>query len=136
MEYEGQWLAWWAALQPDWRDVTDWPFPQEFPTGGSWDKILIGGKDGIFIVMMTLSWWSIEQAKDEDESSQLDLAIEDVSWVLSNLNSVLSTGDSGPSLLPPSASRSPRDRKGKGKLQPRVPTRVGLPNKRRRLNKS
>ena len=100
-----------------------WPFPQSVPTDGLWDDILIGGKDGLFVVVLTLAWWSVELEKTEDVSSQLDAAILDVSWVLSNL--VLALSIKWP--RSPSSVRSPSRLQG---------ARVGPPPKRLCLSKS
>ena len=68
-----------------------WPFPQALSTSSSWDDILIGGKDGFFIVIMTLAWWSIERIKGNSGPTELKNMILDVTWVLSNFASVLVT---------------------------------------------
>ena len=121
-KYEESWIAWWAELQPDWRNTDDWPFPQGTSTDDSWDALLVGGKDSLFVVMMTLAWWSIEYKKVGVQLSQLDEAISDVSWVLFNLISVLSTEGSGAS-PPPILAKSL-------KLRSEVSRKVGPPNKR------
>jgi len=98
--YQAHWIAWWTALQPKWRDVGSWPFPQDPSTDDPWDELLIGGKDGLFVVVMALAWWCIKHAA-EDEPSQLKAAILDVSWVLSNLISALTTKDYPPNPTSP-----------------------------------
>jgi len=72
---------------------------------------------------MTLSWWSIERAKGESEESELEEALVDVSWVLSNLVSVLSAGDTEPTSTPTGESQCRSQRSVK----------VGPPKKRSRV---
>jgi hypothetical protein len=122
--YQEFWIAWWTALQPKWRHVEIWPFPQASSTSSSWDDILIGGKDGFFIVIMALAWWSIERTKGNGGPTELENAISDVTWVLSNLASVL-VARCSPSRLPPPSDR-PSTRSHK----------IGPPNKRPRLARS
>lgn len=122
-EYGVLWIGWWTRLQPTWRNTVDWPFPQTASPGDLWDDLLIGGKDGIFIVIMTLAWWSIEHKKSGEESSTLDEAIEDVSWVLSHLVFALSA-ENPPSVTP-----------GSSRYRRQVP-KIGPPNKRSRLSRS
>jgi len=121
------WISWWTALQPEWRIAYDWPFPQHVSVDDSWDNLLIGGKDGLFIVIMSLGWWCIEDAKSEGDgrASQLKAAISDVSWVLSHLVSAFSADELTfyPSSSP-TRSSSP---------VPQVTKKVGRPNKRSRL---
>ena len=73
---------------------------------------------------MTLAWWSIEHAKVGVELSQLNAAIADVSWVLVNLISVLSTKNSGARPLPVSAETR--------KYHSQISRKVGPPRKRLR----
>ena len=116
--YEKLWIGWWSSLQPDWREG-GWPLLRG-SVDGPWDELLVGGKDGLFVVMMTLSWWIMERAKDESGDSELEKAIADVLWVLFNLVSTLLVGDSEQ----PSPSSSAQ------------PLKVGPPRKRARLDKS
>lgn len=125
-EYQRLWIAWWTALQPEWRVAGSWPFPQSSSADDPWEDLLIGGKDGLFVVVMTLAWWSIKFADADGDPSHLEAAISDVSWVLSNLISVLTTEDSAPSPVEP----LPSERRFQT-----IP-KVGRPNKRHRLPQS
>jgi len=141
------------ALQPAWRVSTSgWPLSQASSTLSSWDEIIVGGKDGLFIVIMTLSWWIAERDGCEDESEGDDLlleeAMQDVHWVLSNLVSVLAAGDhelltsshpigrrSSPSTRDQSPSPSSNfcsDLPRRPKRQSEYPVKTGPPKKRRR----
>lgn len=136
--YKESWATWWMSLQPDWRSG-GWPLHCSLSPVGLWNKILVGGKDGLFVVVMSLSWWIIKNAEDKREDSKLEEATADVSWVLSNLVSVLSAGDDEqPSLSspPPLPTASPvlvSASPGGSQLQSQHATKVGSPNKRSRL---
>ena len=125
-----------------------WPLSQGSSTLGSWDEIIVGGKDGLFVVVVSLSWWILKRAEGEDEdedgNSQLGEAVQDVRWVLENLASVLAAEDHGlqtpsgrcsPSSAEngcPSPSCSGSESPTKSKRRRDHPTKTGPPNKRRR----
>lgn len=79
-----------------------WPVLRSKSKVGTWNDLLIGGKDGIFVVVMTLSWWI---HKKKDKGSKLTEAMTDVSWVLSQLVSTLSTKTPEPHPSTPSRGR-------------------------------
>ena len=69
-----------------------------------WGKLSVGGKDGLFLVVMTLVWWI--RARDPAAADcRLDDTIHDVSWVMRHLITSLSvdvtTRDSSPPATPP-----------------------------------
>jgi len=134
--YEKFWICWWSSLQPDWRCIGDWPLACD--AGGTWDKLLIGGKDGLFIVVMTLAWWITEYTNSGGEDSELEEAIKDVSWVLSNLVSVLSTRDANrPSStlpLPPHLTSPSVPASGGSKYRSQQVAKIGPPRKRLHFN--
>jgi len=92
-------VAWWSATQPRWRDTSEWSFVQEDAGEGDWGDLADRGKDGIFLAVVSLRWWVL--ARDAHEDSKVDEAIEDVTWVIRNLVSLLSisatTGSAHPS---------------------------------------
>ena len=122
--FEEQWVAWWSAAQPGWRETESWPFEQVDATGRNWGKLPDGGKDGLFLVVVSLGWWI--HACDPSEDSALDDAIMDVTWVLDSLIHFLSidiiTGSESPPSTPP---HTPQKR-------PSQPIKVGPPRKRAR----
>lgn len=81
-------MAWWSAAQPKWRDTSDWPFAQEGADGRDWGSLADGGKDGLFLALVSLGWWVL--ARDPSKDSKVEKAIEDVTWVISELVSSLS----------------------------------------------
>ena len=74
--FEDLWVQWWATAQPEWRDTKNWPFSQ-YEISGDWGtKLSGGGKDGIFLVVMSIRWWA--HAQDRAMDSKLNAAIGDV----------------------------------------------------------
>jgi len=81
-------VAWWSATQPTWRDTSDWPLVQGDTNGRDWGSLTDGGKDGLFLALVSLGWWIL--ARGTCEGSKVDEAIRDVTWVIGELNSHLS----------------------------------------------
>jgi len=121
--YGKQWVEWWKKVQPDWRDVEDWP-DQPFDVGEKdWGSLPNGGKDGLFVAMVSLGWWILAQDPASSLSKFLIDAIEDVTWVVNQLITSLSATLDSP---PPSPPRL-------GQSAPTRAVRVGPPAKRQRL---
>lgn len=59
-----------------------WPFAQE-EDAGDWGDLPNGGKDGLFLVVLSLGWWI--DVRDPSEESKVDDTVEDVTWVIDNL---------------------------------------------------
>ena len=143
-KYRELWVCWWTSLQPPWRCMTDWPLPRSSSTDGPWNDLLVGGKDGLFVVVMTLSWWINESAnKGVGCSLQLKEAVADVSWVLSKFISALSTGDLELQPPPPSRRHLPPTQESTSPSLPMTPQhcsqptmKVGPPKKRNRRDRS
>ena len=104
-DFEDKWIQWWTKIQPEWRDTENWPFPQDDATEEDWGHLLEGGKDGLFIVVVSLGWWI--HARVLLEKSKVADAIIDVSWVITNIVSRLST-DVTTSNSPPAPSPTPQ----------------------------
>ena len=60
---------------------------------GDWGKIPNGGKDGLYLVMVSLGWWI--NAHDPLKESMLDDAIADVTFVVDSLVSFLAREANG-----------------------------------------
>lgn len=86
--FEDEWLAWWSATQPAWRESSNWPFKRGDAVGCDWGDLPEGGKDGLFLIVISLGWWLL--ARNPSEDSEVDEAIKDVTWVIDNLVSLLS----------------------------------------------
>ena len=90
--FEAEWVKWWSAAQPSWRDTGSWPF-KRVGAAGDWGKIPNGGKDGLYLVMVSLGWWI--NAHDPSKESMLDDAIADVTFVVDSLVSFLAREANG-----------------------------------------
>jgi hypothetical protein len=105
--YEETWVQWWKAGQPRWRDTNNWPFERGDATGEDWGHLLDGGKDGLFLIVVSLACWVY--AGSSSEQSKLDEAIVDVTWVLDGLITRLSA-DATTSDTPPATSSTTQRR--------------------------
>ncbi|KAI0713991.1 hypothetical protein C8Q76DRAFT_601935, partial [Earliella scabrosa] len=85
------WRKWWSRLQPAERrsDESVWPLLRNPPAdAASWSDVRRGGCNGLFMVLMTLSWWL--RALDEGgDTAELRSAVEDVTWVCTTIAPVL-----------------------------------------------
>jgi len=66
--------------------------------------LLDGGKDGLFLIVVSLGWWISTQGLSEE--SKTTEAVRDVTWVIENLVSCLSTDAAAPD-SPISCSATP-----------------------------
>ncbi|KAL0566190.1 SERTA domain-containing protein 3 [Marasmius crinis-equi] len=91
------WWKWWKLLQPDWRGFNDAGrlyLPEEYPEGGSWDTLRVGGSNGLTSVLAGLVYAAVQlsrlsssgtgREKGEAKKARLDCAaaVEDVNYVL------------------------------------------------------
>ena len=102
--FEDKWIQWWSAAQPEWRCTGGWPFAKEDAAGRDWGRLLDGGKDCLYLVVVSLGWWIL--AHNHSEGSRVNDAIMDVSWVLNNLVSCLAA-DATTSNSPPNPPHPP-----------------------------
>lgn len=75
------WRRWWEGLQPSWRPQDLWPPSRDVPTDEDWCSLHRGGNNGIFLVIMCLSWWAA-RATSEKDRAPFEAAKQDVTWVL------------------------------------------------------
>ena len=80
--YDEQWWLWWHALQPEWRTVETVRFRRS-PTG-NFDTLVRPGKNGMFLVLLSLCWWADALDTPTDDVSWCG-AMNDVLWVLFQL---------------------------------------------------
>ena len=140
LAFEDLWVQWWSAAQPIWRDTNSWPFSQDETVMDDWGMLSLGGKDGLFVVMMTLGWWI--HARDPAVDSKVGDAISDVSWVVKHIISSLAadaTTHSPPS-NPPATSSQRRRSPSLGppaassqQSQGAASLKIGPPRKRARM---
>jgi hypothetical protein len=132
--FETEWVKWWSAAQPPWRDTRSWPF-ERVSTAGDWGKLPNGGKDGLYLVMISLGWWI--NARDPSNDSMLNDAIADVTSVIDNLVSFLAReitaadgGESEPEPEPSPSIPSPTPSRKR-----RQSIKIGPPPKRNRARR-
>jgi hypothetical protein len=78
-EFAVEWKQWWDVLQPSWRVGRSEP-----PANADWKVLQRGGSNGIFIVLMCLSWWG-NAVTSPEHREVFDAAVEDVVWVLQHV---------------------------------------------------
>jgi hypothetical protein len=90
-EFAVQWRKWWTAMQPEWR-LTDhiWPLLREAPAMADWSGLLCGGANGLFLIILTLSWWA-QAAQNDPSQEDFFSAVDDVLWVMTQASMGLRT---------------------------------------------
>jgi hypothetical protein len=87
--FAGEFTNWWRVLQPEWRvhegslDLsTDDP-----PDDETWEELAKPGKNGLFLLMLALWWWSsaVDQSDVQSEKDVWIHAAQDVDWVLTQI---------------------------------------------------
>ena len=76
-------IEWWLTIQPTTRKA--WP-PTYGPLANdfSFDFFSRGGPNGVFLVVLCLSWWANALTPNVDHTS-FKLVVHDVRWVLEQL---------------------------------------------------
>ena len=92
-EYGDRWNAWWWSMQLSWQDPES-PFniPSE-ASAGSWSHLLCGGPDGLLLVILALAWWM--KCNTGTNSSPIEEAVKDITWVLAQLRLALDVSYKG-----------------------------------------
>jgi hypothetical protein len=80
-EFATVWWTWWESLQPSWRTQDSWPLSHHVPLDEDWSGLHRGGINGLFIVLMCLSWW-VSKDLSPKELEVFQEAKSDVAWVL------------------------------------------------------
>lgn len=120
--FKNKWIQWWAAVQLKWQETDVWPFLKD-GAGQDWDCLLDGGKDELFLVVVSLGWWI--NVRDPCLELKVGDAIADVTWVVDNLVSILSANATSPgSPACSSATASPRPQRKRARS-----TKTGPPAK-------
>jgi hypothetical protein len=79
-KYAAAWWTWWIAQQPKWREARK--LLRDTRKGETWSQLRRGGNNGIFMLIVSLSWWL---GAIGEPSNDVLKAIGDVSWVLDQL---------------------------------------------------
>lgn len=104
--YHTCWLQWWTVCQPAWRKANGWPFLKEGDTGVGWGKLASRGQNGMFVVIMSTTWWAFS-IKSPEERHAFEEAVDDVRWVLEELLKLHSTSNTPDPLPPPGPPNAP-----------------------------
>lgn len=130
--YYKQWIAWWTACQPSWQQNHGWPLPRDQCNGIKWGKLAARGQNGLFVVIMSTTWWAAS-LKSADDRRLFDEAVDDIRWVIEQILKPLSESNTtNPIQNPPSpGDQTPAQptatwmARGEGKRKPK-PSRALL----------
>ena len=113
--YAESWKAWWIKCQPPARTEEPWPFTHESRSEVKWGKLLNGGKHGVFLFVMALSWWatSLDPTASSPELAQ---ATSDLDWVICQLTATFIVPPTS-LLVPPTTSEADDTSRGKRKVK-------------------
>lgn len=77
-------MEWWRQMQPSWRtNEGSVALDRKTPRGETWQALRKGGMAGIYVVVMSLSWWIKAQQVQHDDS--VWMAVDDLSWVIQRM---------------------------------------------------
>lgn len=74
---------WWQCLQPEWRGSS---MSRDPPANHSWVQYKVGGPNGLFLVVMCLSWWVQRLTEDRADFTAV---VDDFTWVLTQFDKVI-----------------------------------------------
>jgi hypothetical protein len=83
-KFGSSFMAWWIALQPEWRVTEDGSFKYEAPKDEDWSGLHKGGTAGLYTVVVALSWW-VRSLTSENDSFRAWRAVRDVQWVIDQI---------------------------------------------------
>jgi hypothetical protein len=87
VEYGNRFIAWWKNLQPSWRkdsSAASFRLFRDVPTGETWQELRKGGKTGILLIVMGLSWWVKAQHTEHD--ANVWSVVDDLRWVIQQMD--------------------------------------------------
>ena len=80
-------MGWWNNLQPPWRKNNSdacFPLSCDIPNGETWQPLRKGGTAGIYVVVVSLSWWVKAQSVERDVNAWS--VVDDLLWVIEQMN--------------------------------------------------
>jgi hypothetical protein len=83
-EFAAVWQSWWQSLQPSWHIQDGLLLSNAVPADEEWSSLCRGGSNGLFIVLMCLSWW-MSKPMSSEELVTFQVAKADVLWVLQQM---------------------------------------------------
>jgi hypothetical protein len=83
------WRLWWFSLQPEPRKAglensVAWPLQRVVNDGEKWPEVRKGSRNGIFGVVLALSWW-LKAVQTDSEREIFKEVLADVKWVFSHI---------------------------------------------------
>jgi len=130
--YSKEWTSWWTLCQPAWRQSEGWPLPREEQGAAKWGiKAGARGHNGIFLVIMSTTWWA-SSIKSAEDWAKFDEAMEDIQWVVDRMAAASQEAlPVPPPPVPPTPSQEPMPAQGApwmaregGKRQPKPSRRM------------
>jgi hypothetical protein len=89
-EFGSSFMAWWIAIQPDWRVQDDGSFNYEVPEDEEWSLLCKTGKAGLVTVLVALSWW-VRALTPNIPPFRVWTAVHDVKWVIDQISAKVKT---------------------------------------------
>lgn len=71
-----------------------WPMSHEVPDDEQWVDLNKGGKHGFALLLIGLCWWRVKAGEvgSGEKRDELDSAVEDVRWVLEQIDKGMESG--------------------------------------------
>lgn len=92
VKYLRTWQAWYTSLQPAIRQRDRWQLSYSIPADPfNWGSLLQGGKNGVFLFVISLSW-AVRCATKAKEKKEVSTAIEEMTWLFRNMTDTLTDG--------------------------------------------
>jgi hypothetical protein len=88
-EFGALWKVWWALLQPEWRIVDSLPLLRKESVNEGWENLMKGGGNGFVLVILSLSWWMMQEKDETRAIVESSAAFEDVEWALQQMLHIL-----------------------------------------------
>ncbi|KAK6996614.1 hypothetical protein R3P38DRAFT_3221658 [Favolaschia claudopus] len=122
------WWEWWIDINPEWRGTDRRLKRGGEDEEGRWDCLDLYGQNGFLNVLITLKWW---RDALEEISPDWEEAVDDVTWVLSAMESDINMKNTSP-VTQPSKSPSPTEPplRGGGTNQELMPAQIHNNGKR------
>ena len=79
-------MAWWIALQLEWRIKDDGSFNYKAPKDEDLSVLHKGGTAGLYTVVVALSWWVRVLSLEISASFCAWEAVRDVQWVIEQIS--------------------------------------------------
>lgn len=85
------WRGWYRGLMPDWRLINihpkkNWPLRRDVHSDEEWVNVRKGERNGLFLLLLSLSWWKQITEPGSEERDQYESALEDFAWLLPQLS--------------------------------------------------